>query len=62
MEEHISRETKVQVAKDLVCSFAQTEKGKSLDMDGMLDLFESTYKKMDEVFPTPEKKSVGLGV
>ena len=61
-EERISKETKIMVAKDLVCSYAQTEKGKSLDMDKMVELFESTYEKMNKVFPDPEKKSVGLGV
>ncbi|HEY9744791.1 MAG TPA: hypothetical protein V6C99_01085 [Oculatellaceae cyanobacterium] len=62
MEERVSKETKLAVAKDLVASYLRGEGGKNVDPSQIGDIFSQVYKKIDETFPDTEKRRIGLGL
>lgn len=59
-EEQITRETKIKVASSLVASYVQGDGGKAVQPNQLAGLFLDVYKSLDEAFPEPEKRTVGL--
>lgn len=61
MEDRVSKETKIHVAKDLVANYVRGEGGKNVNPDDLGSLFKKVYQSLEETFPEPEKRKVGLG-
>ncbi len=59
-DDQITRETKVSIASKLVASYVEGEGGKSVQPNQLAGLFLDVYKSIDEAFPEPEKRKVGL--
>ena len=60
-EERVSRETKLAIARELVSSYV---KGNAADVrpEQLGDLFLNVYKQINEAFPEPSDRKIGLGV
>ena len=62
MEDRISKEQKLSVAKDILCSYLRGESGKNVSPDQIGQIFGQVYDSIDQRFPDPTKRRVGLGV
>ncbi|MCE3235263.1 MAG: hypothetical protein K0Q50_1443 [Vampirovibrio sp.] len=61
-ENRITKEQKLLAAKDLVASYLKGEGGKQVSPDQIGQVFTQVFKSIDEAFPDPEKRKVGLGL
>lgn len=62
MEDRVSKEVKLAVAKDLVSSYLRGEAGKNVSPDQIGQIFNQVYNAVDQVVPDPEKRRIGLGI
>lgn len=62
MEDRVSKEVKLAVAKDIVSSYLRGEGGKSVSPDQIGAIFQQVFKTVDQTVPDPEKRRVGLGL
>jgi hypothetical protein len=61
MDDRISKEVKLAAAKDLVSSYLRGEGGKSVAPNQIGEIFKQVFTTIDETFPDPEKRRIGLG-
>ncbi len=62
MDDRISKEQKVAVAKDIVCNYLRGEGGRSIGPDQLGELFTKVFNSIDAALPDPEKRRIGLGI
>jgi hypothetical protein len=62
MDDRISKETKLSAARDLVASYLRGEGGKNVAPNQIGEVFKQVYTSIDQTFPDPEKRRVGLGL
>ena len=60
-DDRISKETKIHVARELVASYLRGEGGKNVSPDQLGGLFKQVYDSIDQTFPEPQKRQIGLG-
>ena len=61
MDDFVSRETKLNAAKDIVGNFIRGDYGKGLSADDVCKLIGKVYNAIEETVPDPEKRKIGLG-
>jgi hypothetical protein len=62
MEDRVSKEQKLMIAKDIVGSYLRGEGGKNVSPDQIGDVFARVFESIDKVLPEPEKRRIGLGI
>ena len=62
MEDRVSKEVKLAIAKDLVASYLRGDGGKNVSPDQIGSLFQQVFSTIDQTVPDPEKRRVGLGL
>lgn len=62
MEDRVTKEQKLQAAKDIVASYLKGEGGKNVAPDQIGHIFTQVFNTIDQTIPDPEKRRVGLGV
>lgn len=61
-ELNVTKDTKLHMAKELVASYLQSEAGKGVKPEQLGELLKTVYKSLDEAFPEPGERKIGLGV
>ncbi|MDX2085441.1 MAG: hypothetical protein SFZ03_08645 [Candidatus Melainabacteria bacterium] len=61
MEDRVTKETKLMVAKDIVASYVRNN-NVNLSPEQLAQVFKDVYRTVDEVSPEAEKRKIGLGV
>jgi hypothetical protein len=61
-DQRISKEQKLQVAKDIVSSYLRGDGGKNVTPDQLGPLFNQVFQSIDSAMPEPEKRRIGLGL
>jgi len=62
MEDRVSKEQKLFVAKDLVASYLRGEGGRNVSPEQIGEIFGQVYNSIDQLVPDPEKRRIGLGL
>lgn len=62
MDNHVTREQKLMIAKDIVSSYLRGDGGKNVAPDQLGPLFAQVFGSIDEAIPDPEKRRIGLGL
>lgn len=61
MDGRITKDMKYAVARELVSSYLRGEGGKNVRPEDLAKVFKTVYDSLDESFPEPEQRRVGLG-
>ncbi|MEB3287665.1 MAG: hypothetical protein VKJ04_09195 [Vampirovibrionales bacterium] len=61
MDDRVSKEMKLAIAKELVSSFVRGEAGKHIKPEQLGEVFKTVYQSLDDAFPEPEQRRIGLG-
>jgi len=60
MEDRVTKETKLNVTKDIVASYIKGDNNK-ISPDELCGLIKKVFSAIEDVVPEPERRKVGLG-
>ncbi|MBX2860871.1 MAG: hypothetical protein KTR14_06535 [Vampirovibrio sp.] len=61
MEQNVTKEAKLSMAKDIVANYVRGEKSPGLSADEVCDMLKKVYTTIEEIAPEKEKRPIGLG-